>query len=145
MGQLAVVCGRSMNDTLNDGDLIFMEKITQRFGELDRYDIIIFDSNLNQRDFIKRIIGLPGETVRIDKSGNIYINEQLIEENYGKEIMIYPGIAEEGVTLGEKEYFVLGDNRNNSEDSRFVELGPINYYQIKGKVCFSIIPFGKIE
>lgn len=134
-----------MNDTLNDGDLIFMEKITQRFGELDRYDIIIFDSNLNQRDFIKRIIGLPGETVRIDKSGNIYINEQLIEENYGKEIMIYPGIAEEGVTLGEKEYFVLGDNRNNSEDSRFVELGPINYYQIKGKVCFSIIPFGKIE
>lgn len=134
-----------MNDTLNDGDLIFMEKITQRFGELDRYDIIIFDSNLNQQDFIKRIIGLPGETVRIDKSGNIYINEQLIEENYGKEIMIYPGIAEEGVTLGEKEYFVLGDNRNNSEDSRFAELGPINYYQIKGKVCFSIIPFGKIE
>lgn len=145
VGQLAVVCGRSMNDTLNDGDLVFIEKITQRFGELERFDIIVFDSKQNNQDFIKRIIGLPGETVRIDNNGNIFINETLIEENYGKETMIYAGIAEEGITLGDKEYFVLGDNRNNSEDSRFEELGPVNYYQIKGKVFYSIIPFTKVE
>lgn len=144
VGQFAIVCGRSMNDTLQDGDLVFMEKVTQRFGELSRFDIIIFDSNQGS-DFIKRIIGLPGETVRIDANGNIYIYDRMLSENYGKEVMIYPGIAETGITLGDMEYFVLGDNRNNSEDSRFIEVGPISYYQIKGRVCYSLLPFSRIE
>ena len=144
VGQFAIVCGRSMNDTLQDGDLVFMEKITQRFNTLNRFDIVIFDSNQGS-DFIKRIIGLPGETVRIDTNGNIYINDKLLQENYGKEVMTYPGIAEYGITLGDMEYFVLGDNRNNSEDSRFIEVGPISYYQIRGRVCYSLIPFSKIE
>lgn len=145
IGQLAVVNGRSMNDTLKDGDLVFMEKITQRFSSLSRYDIIIFDSGINNQDFIKRIIGLPEEKVQIDNEGKIFINDNLISESFGKETMVYPGIAENGIKLDEKYYFVLGDNRNNSEDSRFEEVGPINYYKIKGRVCYSLMPFGKIE
>lgn len=144
VGQLAVVNGNSMNDTLHNNDIVFMEKITQRFSSLKRFDVIVFDSKLkNHQDYIKRIIGLPGETVRIDDNGNIYINDNLLKENYGKETMMYNGIAANGITLGENEYFVLGDNRNNSEDSRFEELGVVNYYQIKGKVCLSLIPFKK--
>lgn len=146
VGQLAIVCGNSMNNTLYDGDVVFMEKITQRFSNLDRFDIVVFDSNLNNhQEFIKRIIGLPGETVRIDENGNIYVDEKLIEENYGKDVMVYAGIASEGVTLKENEYFVLGDNRNNSKDSRFPDLGVVNYYQIKGRVCISLIPFVTIK
>ncbi len=146
VGQLAIVCGNSMNNTLYDGDVVFMEKITQRFSNLDRFDIVVFDSNLNNhQEFIKRIIGLPGETVRIDENGNIYVDEKLIEENFGKDVMVYAGIASEGVTLKENEYFVLGDNRNNSKDSRFPDLGVVNYYQIKGRVCISLIPFVTIK
>lgn len=146
VGQLGVVCGNSMNDSLYDNDIIFMEKITQRFGTLKRFDVIVFNSHLkNEQDYIKRIIGLPGETVRIDENGNIYINDELLVENYGKEAMIYGGIASDGITLKDNEYFVLGDNRNNSEDSRFEELGAINYYQIKGRVCYSLIPFKQID
>jgi signal peptidase I len=95
----------------------------------------------NDTLLIKRIIGLPGENVRIDEDGNIYINDEILEENYGKEtIMPYRedggenlGIALEGITLGEDEYFVLGDNRNASKDSRFI--GPVNRKDISGRIC----------
>lgn len=146
VGQLAVVCGNSMNDNFHDGDIVFMEKITQRFGNLERFDVIIFDSGLVQNpEFVKRIIALPGEQIRIDEKGNIYINGERLYENYGKEVMTYPGIAETTVTLAENEYFVLGDNRNNSEDSRFSYVGVVNLSKIKGKICLSLIPFSTIE
>ena len=100
--------------------------------------------------FIKRIIGLPGETVRIDQVGNIYINGERIVEDYGYETIDtdHIGRAYKEVRLGEDEYFVMGDNRNASEDSRYLIVGNLNRKRIKGKAVFRLWPlseFGKIE
>lgn len=100
--------------------------------------------------FIKRIIGLPGETVRIDQEGNIYINGERIVEDYGYETIDtdHIGRAYKEVRLGEDEYFVMGDNRNASEDSRYLIVGNLNRKRIKGKAVFRLWPlseFGKIE
>ncbi|MBQ5375559.1 MAG: signal peptidase I, partial [Lachnospiraceae bacterium] len=91
----------------------------------------------------KRIIGLPGETVRIDTDGKIYVNEALLDENYGYETIEDPGRAIETLVLGEDEYFVLGDNRNNSRDSRDPMVGNISRDRIVGKAFIRIYPFDK--
>ena len=120
VGQRTVVSGRSMNPTLENGDNLITDKISYRFSDPKRYDIVVFpfeDEN-GKRNFIKRIIGLPGETVQI-KDGEVYINGELLGETYGKEKMDYAGRASEPITLGDDEYFVLGDNRSNSKDSRY--------------------------
>ena len=109
-------------------DNLIVDKITYRFREPERFDIIVFPFEYEDNTFyIKRIIGLPGETVQIDRDGNIFINGEILEEGYGKEVIQEPGRAYEPITLGEDEYFVLGDNRNNSSDSRDMSVG----------VCFS--------
>jgi signal peptidase I len=146
VGQVQVD-GPSMNDTLQDSDRLLINKFSYRFRELDRFDIIVFKYAYDtDTDYIKRIIGLPGETVRIDTDGNIYINDELLEESYGKAVMTDPGIAEDGVTLGDDEYFVLGDNRNNSSDSRSPDVGVVSKKQIKGNAWLRISPdFGLIK
>ncbi len=145
VGQRTVVDGSSMNDTLMDGDNLIVEKLSYRFGDPQRFDIIVFrpyeDSN---EYYIKRIIGLPGETVRIDKDGTIYINGDVLEENYGKETIERPGRAQEEILLGENEYFVLGDNRNNSTDSRYERVGNVKRSSIVGKAWVRIWPFNSI-
>ena len=119
IAQLGVVRGESMANTFHDANIVLMEKLTQRFSELDRFDVVIFNtSNPKKPHYIKRIIGLPGETIRIDKEGTIYINDEKLYEYYGREIIADPGIAINPITLGEDEYFCLGDNRENSVDSR---------------------------
>ena len=92
---------------------------------------------------IKRIIGLPGETVQIDENGNIYINGELLEENYGAETIQNPGRAANPITLGDDEYFVMGDNRNNSKDSRSEEVGNVKRSQIIGRAWLRIWPLNK--
>lgn len=146
VAQIAITCGNSMNSTLSNNDILLMEKITQRFGTLKRFDVIVFDSeNEIHEDYIKRIIGLPGEKVQIKQDGTIYINgKKLKDDKYGKETIKDPGNAIETITLGKNEYFVLGDNRNNSSDSRF-ELGPVKLSQIKGHVLFGILPPKKVK
>lgn len=146
VGQV-VVDGPSMNDTLQDQDRLLMNKFTYRVRDLDRFDIVVFKYAYDtDTDYIKRVIGLPGETVRIDQEGQIFINDELLEEDYGKEVIEDPGIAEEGITLDDDEYFVLGDNRNNSSDSRSPDVGAVSKKQIKGNAWLRIRPnFGLIK
>ena len=118
VGQRTEVSGSSMETTLSDKDQLIVDKMTYRFRDPKRYDIVVFPYQYQDNTYyIKRIIGLPGETVQI-LSGMVYIDWMRLDEHYGNEIMENPGIAEEPLTLGEDEYFVLGDNRNNSSDSR---------------------------
>ena len=120
VAQRTVVEGNSMNPTLKNGDNLIVSKITYKVKDPERFDIIVFPFRESKdTNYIKRIIGLPGETVQIDHEGNIFINHKKLEENYGAETIKYPGIAAEPITLGDDEYFVLGDNRNDSKDSRF--------------------------
>jgi signal peptidase I len=145
VGQRTKVSGHSMEPTLSDGDNLIVDKISYRFHEPERFDIIIFPYQYEENTyFIKRIIGLPGETVWIDTDGSIYIDGVLLEEDYGMETMSYAGLAATPLTLGEDEYFVLGDNRNNSTDSRFDVVGPIRRQDIIGKAWVRIYPFNKM-
>lgn len=143
VGQHTVVNGVSMQPTLSDGDNLIVDKLSYRFHDPDRFDIIVFPQE-DGRYFIKRIIGLPGENVRIDEDGFIYINGEKLQESYGKEVMLDPGLAKDGIQLGADEYFVLGDNRNDSMDSRMAEVGPIAGERIIGRAWLRIYPFDQI-
>lgn len=132
--------GSSMEPSLSDGDQIIVENISYYRHEPERFDVIVFP-NGEGVNYIKRIIGLPGETVRI-ADGYIYINGELLNENYGNELIEEPGIASSGITLAEDEYFVLGDNRNASVDSRRTEVGNIHRTDIQGKAWLRLYPFG---
>ena len=146
VGQRTVVEGESMDTTLSDGDNLIVDKLTYRFNDPERFDIIVFPFQYQEDTYyIKRIIGLPGETVQIDEKGNIYINGEILQESYGREI-IFPenvGIAINPIVLGEDEYFVMGDNRNNSSDSRTEIVGNIHRDDIIGKAWLRIWPFDK--
>ena len=134
-----------MEPALSDGDNLIVDKISYRFHDPERFDIIIFPYQWEPNTYyIKRIIGLPGETIQIDDEGNIYIDGEMLRENYGLERIQNPGLAREPVTLGEDEYFVLGDNRNNSTDSRFAEVGVIHRDDIVGRAWVRIYPFDSI-
>ncbi len=142
VGQRTIVVGDSMENTLFDGDNLIVDKITYVFKDPERYDIVVFPCKSNPNAlYIKRIIGLPGEKVQIDSNGNIYINDQILVENYGNATMIYAGLAAEPIYLGPDEYFVLGDNRNNSEDSRFTNVGVVDSEDIIGRAILRIFPF----
>ncbi len=144
VGQRTEVVGSSMYPTLHDGDNLLVDKISYRFTDIERFDIIVFEYQHEENVYyIKRIIGLPGETVQIT-DGNIYINGELLEEDYGYEVMESDGLAAEPVTLGENEYFVLGDNRNDSTDSRDPRVGNITRDIIVGKAFVRIYPFDAI-
>lgn len=145
VGQRTSVSGSSMEPTLHNGDQLIMDKLTYHFSEPERFDIIVFPFQYaDDTYYVKRIIGLPGETVQIDPEGNIYINGELLEEDYGLETILSPGLAAEPVILGEDEYFVLGDNRNNSSDSRDPSVGNIHRSDIIGKAWVRIWPLNKI-
>lgn len=146
IGQRTTVSGSSMEPTLQNGDSLMVDKLSYRFGEPQRFDIIIFPPRLNEDTlYIKRVIGLPGETVRIDDYGNIYIDGEILDEDFGLEIIRNPGQANMPIFLGEDEYFVLGDNRNNSSDSRVPQVGTVNKKEIVGKAFMRIFPFNKIS
>lgn len=145
VGQRTQVSGSSMEATLSDGDNLIVDKITYRFHDPERFDIIVFPYKYEKNTFyIKRIIGLPGETVQIDDEGDIYIDGEVLEESYGREVMLNPGEAEDPVKLEEDEYFVLGDNRNASSDSRDPSVGKILGEDIVGRAWLRIYPFNKV-
>lgn len=142
VAQRTTVSGSSMEPMIHDGDSLIVDKITYRFGDPERFDIIVFPFEY-QKDtyYIKRIIGLPGESVRIDENGNIYINGEILVENYGAEVIRDPGNAYNEIILKENQYFVLGDNRNNSSDSRNPAVGLIHREDIVGRAWLRIFPF----
>lgn len=143
VGQRSRVDGSSMETTLSDGDNLIVDKISYRFRDPKRYEIVVFPYQYRENTYyIKRIIGLPGETVQV-KDGYVYINGELLDEHYGNELMLDPGIAAEAITLGEDEYFVLGDNRNHSSDSREETVGVIKREDLIGRAWIRIWPFNK--
>lgn len=168
--QRTAVSGESMEDTLHDKESLLIDKISYRFHDPERYDIIVFYPKGKEVDdsefYIKRIYGLPGETVQI-KNNVIYINNKVVEDKYAKNAMDDEGLARKPYTLKEDEYFVLGDNREVSLDSRKIptkdkekyadmyseeELeeisepdapGPVKRSFIEGKAFFRIWPLKK--
>ena len=151
VGQRTEVEGASMENTLHNGDNLIVDKLSYRFHDPERFDIIVFPFQFQDNTYyIKRIIGLPGETVQIMDDGSIYINGEKLEENYGMEV-IKPetiGRAAEPIELGDDEYFVMGDNRNKARDSRTDMVGNIKRENIIGKAWLRIWPvsdFGVLQ
>ncbi|MCR5793480.1 MAG: signal peptidase I [Lachnospiraceae bacterium] len=142
--QLDYVMGTSMENTLMNKDCLVVNKFVYHFSSPDRFDIVIFPHETDTY-YIKRIIGLPGETVQIKEDGTIWIDGELLEENYGKEPILNPGNAIEPLELGDNEYFVLGDNRNESSDSRFDSVGMVHQRDILGKVVARVFPFQRMQ
>lgn len=148
--QRTVVKGESMENTLHDKESLLVDKISYRFHDPERYDIIVFYPRGKDVEeyYVKRIYGLPGETIQI-KENDIYINGKKIDDPYAKDAMLSAGLAEEPYTLAEDEYFVLGDHRSVSLDSRTTpEMqpdgpGPVKFENIAGKVVLRIWPLSK--
>ncbi|MBH1942406.1 signal peptidase I [Mobilitalea sibirica] len=138
--------GISMESTLYDDDPIIINKFSYRFNDPKRFDVVVFKQSGKEHSYynIKRIYGLPGETIQIIDD-NIYINGEIIEDIVKAEPMANYGLAGEAITLEENEYFVLGDNRNNSEDSRFASLGNITKDEIIGKAFLRLSPFNFVN
>lgn len=128
------VNGVSMNPTLHNGDIMLLDEISYRFQNIKRFDIVVV--HYEDEYLIKRVIGLPGEEIRYEDD-KLYINDQYIEEDFThKKTGSFSNI-----TLGDNEYFVMGDNRSNSTDSRII--GPIKENQIIGKTNLTIFPFSR--
>ena len=141
VGQRVAVDGLSMEDTLHNKDQLVVDCFTYRFmRDPKRFEIVVF--RLKDRPgtfYVKRVIGLPGETIQI-KESRIYINGEVIEDPYATQTYFPSGSAVSSITLGPDEYFVMGDNRQNSIDSRY-EVGPVNRGQFVGRAIYRIFPF----
>lgn len=134
------VVGQAMADTLDNGDEVLINKFIYVISDPKANDVIVFLPNGNEKShyYIRRVIGVPGDKVQI-KDGAVYINGKLYNETIeGLAAMEEAGIASEEMTLGENEYFVLGDNRNNSEDSRYANIGNIKREHIVGQAWFRL-------
>lgn len=142
VAQRTGVSGTSMEPALKNGDQLIVDKISYRLEDPKRFDIVVFPYRFKRNTyFVKRIIGMPGETVRIDTEGKIYINGKILDEHYSTEVTRDPGMALEDFQLGRDEYFVLGDNRNVSQDSRFPDVGAVRRKEIIGKTWLRVYPF----
>lgn len=141
VGYRASVVGQSMLGTLAEGDEVLVNRFVYKLTQPKANDIIVFLPNGNEKShlYIKRVIGVPGDKVQI-KNGAVYVNGELFEEAVDVSAIENPELAEEEIEVGEDEYFVLGDNRNNSEDSRYANIGNVKKEYIVGKAWFIISP-----
>ncbi len=141
--------GQSMEPAIYSGDRVLINTLIYRMRSPDYGDLVVFrpNGNENAHYHIKRVVGRPGDTVTIE-SGRVFIDGELLNEKIQTERMQDPGVAQSPVKLGENEYFVLGDNRNNSEDSRSADIGTVKREDILGKAWFTVTPgerFGWLE
>lgn len=145
VGGIVVIQGESMESTLMNKDIVFIEKLSYRNEAPKRNDVVVVTTDAMGKNvqYVKRIIGLPGETIQI-KKGKVFVDGKALKEIQEFDLIEDGGMAREKIILGEDEFFLLGDNRNNSKDSRNVELGIVKKEQIEGKVFVRIYPFGKI-
>lgn len=145
IGLRTTVVGQSMQGTLEGGDEILVNRFIYSVTKPKANDVIVFLPNGNEKShyYVKRVIGVPGDTVQI-KNGAVYVNGELFSEAVETAAIEEAGIAAKEVTLGEDEYFVLGDNRNNSEDSRYANIGNVKREHIIGKAWFRVAPLGEI-
>lgn len=148
LGMRVTVMGSSMEDTLEDGDTVFVNRVAYVLSEPQAGDVVVFLLNGNEKDhyYVKRIVAVPGDTVQI-VDGVLYVNGEMYDEE-DTEAIKTAGLAEEEITLGEDEYFVLGDNRNSSEDSRYTSIGNVSSEDIAGKAWFyygSLNDLGRVK
>jgi len=139
------VQGNSMQPTLENGDHLLINRLSYLGTKPERFDVVVFSYQYKTNTYlIKRVIGLPGETVRISEDGIIYVNGNILIEHYGNDVIADGGLATKEIVLGDDEYFVLGDNRNDSADSREPGVANIKESDIVGKAWLRIWPFGQI-
>lgn len=147
--QTVTMIGQSMSPALSNKDVVLINKRSYSFHSPQRYDIVAFKLKEDPDGYfnIKRIIGLPGETVQI-KNGRFFVNGDALTDMPSQNLIMTEGLAIDPITIGEDEYFVLGDNCNNSEDSRYVNIENISEKEISGKVFYRVSPkseIGKVE
>ena len=135
----------SMEPTIAVGDRFFINRVVYKFSSPKRGDLIVFRTNASDDAalHIRRVIGLPGETIQIS-GGRILIDGEAYKEGKDFPMISNPGLASSSITLESGEYFVLGDNRNNSEDSRYADIGMVKKRYIVGKIWFTCSPFEKL-
>jgi len=136
-----IVSGNSMSPVLEADDICLVNRLAYDLGNPDRYDIVLFERNDNGKTNIKRVVGLPGEQLQI-VSNSIFINGKKLSDDRLGSISL-PGIAENTVVLAADEYFLIGDNADSSEDSRFQNIGNVKRKNIRGKLWMKISPFSR--
>jgi signal peptidase I len=138
------VVGPSMSPTLENGERILVNRIGYKLFDPKRNDLVVFLPNGNEKAhyYIKRVIALPGDRVQI-KDGIVYINGEPFEEKAEVSAIENPLLAEDEIVIGKDEYFVLGDNRNNSEDSRYASIGNVKKEHIVGQAWLIVYPWNK--
>lgn len=138
IGMKTSVIGPSMEPSLYNGQSIFLNRLIYKVASPRKGDVIVFLPNGNEKShyYVKRVVGGPGDTLYI-KNGLLYVNDEVVEEYFNDRIA-EPGLLESEVTLGEDEYFVIGDNCNNSEDSRSANIGTVKKSYIIGKAWMKL-------
>ena len=138
--------GQAMEPSVNSGDQVLVNRFLYSLTAPKRGDVIVFkpNGNVNSHYYMRRVIGTPGDTVQVQE-GFVYVNGELFETGTGSEQMEFAGVAEEEILLDKDEYFVLGDNRNASEDSRFANIGLIVRDDIVGEAWLRLNPFSIIK
>jgi len=144
VGMRTTVLGQSMLPTLDAKEEVLVDRFIYKVSKPKVNDIVVFLPNGNEKShyYIKRVIAVPGDKVVI-KDGIVYVNDEVFDEKVDVDIITEPGVAGEEFTLGEDEYFVLGDNRNNSEDSRYANIGNVKKQYIIGKAWFIFSPMDR--
>ena len=138
VGMKTSVIGSSMEPSLYNGQEIFLNRLVYKVASPRAGDVVVFLPNGNEKShyYVKRVVGVPGDKLYI-KSGRLYVNGEVVEEYFNDRIA-EPGILENEVTLGEDEYFVIGDNCNSSEDSRSANVGTVRKSYIIGKAWMKL-------
>lgn len=143
LAQPFLVQGASMEPNFDDGDFLLVDEISYRFKNPERGDVIVFRAPTEEKQYyIKRVIGLPGETVAVE-DGEVFVNKSKLDESYLPEGTVTRTLQQSEFTLGANQFFVLGDNRIVSFDSR--NWGPLSREKIVGLVQMRLWPFGAIN